>query len=438
MSWWRRRSIRTRVAVAATGAAMASVLVLGTAILTIFLQVASESDPTVDLFPADLTQRIRGSIAPAFTGGAGLGPPDELTIVVTAADDYSDVIASSTADRFDDAALARPEWRRAVAEVRAGRGAVAFTSVQVAELLTVLALLVLILLVVAGVTWWTTSRALRPVGAIRAEVDEISGRRLDRRVPVPPGDDEVARLARTMNTMLDRLQAAAAEQRRFIADASHELRNPVAAIRAAVEVPLAHPGTVDPMAALRDLDAESLRLQHVVTDLLDLARLGEGHVGRRAEVDLDDVVLEEVERVRRRHPGHRVDVRGVGAGRVDGDAVQLGRLVRNLLENAVRYGHGRTAVGLTGAGGTVRLVVDDDGPGIPVEQRERVFEAFVRLDQARDREAGGTGLGLALVRTIATAHGGGVEVADAPGGGARVVVTLPAEAPGGSPDPAGS
>lgn len=436
VSWWRRRSIRTRVAVAATGAALASVLVLGSAILAVFIGIASEADPASDLFPPELTQRIRSSIAPGFTGG-GLGPPEDLTILVVVAG-ADGVLASSPADRFDEAVLARPEWRYAVAELRAGRAEVVFSSLRLTALLTVLGLLVLILVVVAAATWWATSRALRPVGAIGREMEEISGRRLHRRVPVPPGDDEVARLARTMNTMLDRLQAASDEQRRFIADASHELRNPVAAIRAAVEVPLAHPGAVDPLAALRDLDAESLRLQQVVADLLDLARLGEGHVGRRTEVDLDDVVLEEVARVRRLHPAHRVDARHLGGGRVDGHAGQLARLVRNLLENAARYGRGRIAVGLTGSDGPVRLVVDDDGPGVPAEQRERVFEAFVRLDQARDRESGGTGLGLALVRTIATAHGGRVDIADAPGGGARFVVTLPAAVPAGSPDPAAS
>ncbi len=308
MSWWRRRSIRTRVAVAATGAALAAVLVLGTAILAVFVGIASDADPTTDLFPPELTQRIRSSVAPGFTGGGGLGPPEDLTIAVAVVG-AGDVLASSPADRFGEAALARPEWRYAVAEVRAGRAEVVFSSFRLGALLTVLGLLVLILVVVAAATWRATGRALRPVGAIRREVEEISGRRLDRRVPVPPGDDEVARLARTMNTMLDRLQAASDEQRRFVADASHELRNPVAAIRAAVEVPLAHPGTVDPMAALRDLDDESLRLQHVVTDLLDLARLGEGHVGRHAEVDVDDVVLEEVARMRRLHPGHRIDLR---------------------------------------------------------------------------------------------------------------------------------
>jgi signal transduction histidine kinase len=422
----------------ATVAAMTSVLVLGSGVLAVFLDAAERADPTVDLFDAELTRRIRASVAPEFRGGAGLGPPEDLTIAVTAAGNPLDVIASSRADEFDDAALATPQWRRAVAEVRAGRADVVFGSVDLGALFTVLGLLVLLAVVVATVTWRTTSRALRPIGAIREQVEAIGDRELGRRVPVPPGDDEVARLARTMNTMLDRLQAAAQEQRRFVADASHELRNPVAAIRAAVEVPLAHPGSVDPLAALRDLDAESLRLQHVVTDLLDLARLGEGRAGRRAEVDLDDVVLTEVARVRRSDPRQRLDTRRLGPARVLGDELQLSRLVRNLLENAVRYGHGTTTLALGASGGQVRLVVDDDGPGIPAEQRQRVFEPFVRLDQARDRASGGTGLGLALVRTIADAHGGRVDAAQAPDGGARFVVTLPEAAGDGSPAPAGS
>jgi signal transduction histidine kinase len=274
---------------------------------------------------------------------------------------------------------------------------------------------------VAALTWWLTGRALRPVEAIRAETTAITGSTIHRRVPEPETDDEIGRLARTMNSMLDRLEDASLRQRRFVSDASHELRSPVAAIRAQLEVALRKSDADWPTVAAKVL-AEDERLEDAVGELLELARAEEGAPLEAVDVDLDEIVLDETRR------GYRVpiDTSHVSAGRVRGRTAQLGRAVRNLLDNAARHAQGRVAVTLARDDGNVVLVVDDDGPGVPVAERDRIFERFTRLDESRARDAGGVGLGLSMVRAIVERHAGTVSVGDAPGGGARFVVRLPA------------
>ena len=293
-----------------------------------------------------------------------------------------------------------------------------------------------LLLVVGATTWKVVGRALAPVEAIRSEVDEISAAELHRRVPNPPGDDEVARLARTMNRMLDRLQRAHARQRRFVADASHELRSPVASIRQHAEVALAHPDGTSTAELARTVLAEDLRIQRLVEDLLLLARADEHALQpRRRQVDLDDLVFEEARRLREATE-LAVDVGAVSAGRVDGDAAGLRRVLHNLGDNAARHASGRIAFALAERDGAAVLTVDDDGPGIPAAERRRVLERFVRLDDARARDAGGSGLGLAIVAELVAAHGGTVGVAGSPLGGARVEVSLPCAAGPASAGPA--
>jgi signal transduction histidine kinase len=270
--------------------------------------------------------------------------------------------------------------------------------------------------------WVLVGRALRPVERIRAEVDEISHGTLHRRVRVPPADDEVSHLAETMNGMLDRLDAAATQQRQFVSDASHELRNPLATIRTTVEVAATHPDRADWPLVSAVVMEESDRLGSLVDDLIALARLDEGEPAADEEIDLDEVVLAEAERVRA--AGLSVDVSGVGAARLYGDRRLLERSVRNLLDNAVRHARGRIWVALRRDASGVLLTVDDDGPGIPLADRERVFERFARLDEARARDQGGSGLGLALVRAVAERHGGTARAVDAPYGGARIQLRL--------------
>ena len=277
-------------------------------------------------------------------------------------------------------------------------------------------------------TWVLVGRALAPVESIRTQVDGISADRLDTRVPVPDTGDELARLATTMNAMLTRLEQAQARQRQFVSDASHELRSPATAIRQHAEVAVAHPGSTSADELARTVLAEGHRLEQLVAHLLLLARLDE-HVpaaDRTARpVDLDDLVLEEADRVRTTTDA-LVDTSAVSAGAVRGDHVQLRSLVANLLDNGARHARTAVKVALADVDGQVQLTVADDGPGIAVGDRERVLERFVRLDDARTRARGGAGLGLAIVRAVADAHGGTVHVGATGSGGARLDVRLPA------------
>ena len=279
----------------------------------------------------------------------------------------------------------------------------------------------LLALGVALLAWFTLGRAFRPVDAIIARTDEISAHNLDERVPVPPSGDEVARLAGTMNRMLARIQASSESQRRFVSDASHELRSPIAASRAQLEVALGHPQDADWTATAHTVLDEQVRLGRLVDDLLLIARLDEGGEPHRVEVDLDDVVFEEASRA------HRVDVdvSQVTPVRVVGDLGLLQRLVRNLVDNAARHAGSRVQVSLASGDGLALLAVEDDGAGVPPELRESVFDRFTRLEDARDRDAGGAGLGLAVVREVATVYGGEARVLESTLGGARFEVRIP-------------
>jgi signal transduction histidine kinase len=265
----------------------------------------------------------------------------------------------------------------------------------------------------AALVWWLVGRTLRPVEAIRTEVTRIGGTELHRRVPQPDGDDEIARLAGTMNAMLDRVEHAAARQQRFVADASHELRSPLTRIRSELEVDLAHPDRADPLATHRSVLIETVGLQRLVENLLHLARSDAGALtGRREAVDLDDGRV-------------TVDTSGLSAAQVIGDRDQLTRAIRNLTDNAARHAATTVQLALSENGEQAVLAVTDDGPGIPHDQRERVFERFTRLDEARAASSGGTGLGLSITRDIVERHGGTVTIDVDHHPGTRFVVTLP-------------
>ena len=283
-----------------------------------------------------------------------------------------------------------------------------------------------LLAVLAVTSWLLVGRALRPVEAIRAQVAEITANELDRRVPVPSTQDELERLARTMNAMLVRLEEAHERQRRFVGDAAHELRSPLAAMLTRIEVGLAHPAETDWVELGRQVHQQGGRLSRLADELLVLVR-ADREVADLEWVDLEELVLTEVEAVRARG---RVDVTlsPFSAIRIRGRPYDIRAVVRNLLDNAERHARRSVVVGLGTAGGEAELVVSDDGDGIPEPDRERVFERFLRLQHARDRDSGGAGLGLAIVRDVAAGHGGRAWVADTTRG-ARLHVRFPLTPP---------
>ncbi|MCX5310621.1 cell wall metabolism sensor histidine kinase WalK [Streptomyces sp. NBC_00154] len=283
------------------------------------------------------------------------------------------------------------------------------------------------LLIVAAVTWLTTRRALRPVEGIRAEMAAITASEdLSRRVPEPGSRDEIARLARTTNETLTALEASVDRQRRFVADASHELRSPIASLRTQLEVGAAHPDLLDVSGAVTD----TVRLQALAADLLLLARLDAGERPGNTRLDMGALVHEEVsQRTGDRIPV-TVSVPPSGPLEVIGSRGQLARVIGNLLDNAERHAESSVAVSVRTQRGSVVVAVGDDGAGVPEPERERIFERFVRLDDARSRDEGGAGLGLAIARDVARRHEGTLTVTRSPEGGARFELRLPAR-----PDP---
>ncbi|TXC93621.1 HAMP domain-containing sensor histidine kinase [Streptomyces sp. ISID311] len=329
--------------------------------------------------------------------------PGEIDDDVDFRDGSADVDGKVAGYRF--AAVEAKDSRGAEVTVRAGSALApeedAVASVRDAMLIG----LPLLLVVVAGVTWLVTRRALRPVEGIRGEMAAITASTdLSRRVPVPSSRDEIGRLARTTNETLAALELSVERQRRFVADASHELRSPIASLRTQLEVAVAHPELLDVPGAVVD----TVRLQRLAADLLLLARLDAGERPADARVDLAAMVREETsQRVADRVP---VQIGELAGGEVAGSRSQLARVLGNLLDNAQRHAAGAVRVAVAREGEDVALRVEDDGPGVPEGERERIFERFVRLDDARARDDGGAGLGLAIARDVAVRHGGSLAV----------------------------
>lgn len=445
----RRRlgTVRVRTTIAAAGVVGVALLV-GALVLVAVLRrnLVDNVDTAARLRAEDVA-----SLLEAGTATEALAVDDEEASLVQVVDDRGDVVAASENVEGESpisalsAGSARTvgglpideegSYRVVVIEADAPGGrfsVIVARSLEASDetLGAVVALLAgglpVLVVLVGATTWVVTGRALRPVEAIRAEVTEITNAQLDRRVPEPDGDDEIARLARTMNDMLERLESSRDRQRRFVSDASHELRSPIATIRHELETLLANPDRYDLVALAPELLDENQRMQALVEDLLVLARSDEATLAlTRRAVDLDDLVLAEASRLRSRGIV-RVDTSRVSAGQILGDLSQLSRVVRNLADNAERHASGFVALAVVEHQGRVVLIVADDGPGIAVDDRARVFERFTRLDEARDRTTGGHGLGLAIVREVVLAHGGTVVIDERESGGARFVVDLPA------------
>ncbi len=427
----RLKSVRVRTTAAA-------VLVVGVAlvggaialVLTLRHTLTDEVRDAAELRADDLVELLESGTEPE---DLRLGGDDD--IVVTILDSAGAVLAVGAP--FDEDDTSSPVFVARTADteqgeliVRVGRSTEDVDeSVEIVAFWLVLGV-PLLLLVVGVTTWFVVGRALAPVEAIRAEVDAISGSELHRRVPRPETADEIERLATTMNRMLDRLEESQTRQRRFISDASHELRSPVASIRQYAEVALAHPDRLTTSELAENVLADDLRVQHLVDDLLLLTRADECMLRLASRpVDLDDLVFEQARRLRDATP-LTIDTNAVSAGRVAGDARALARAVHNVAANAARHARTSIVFALVEGDGFVTLTVDDDGPGVAETDRERVFERFVRLDDARARDEGGSGLGLAIVAELVTAHHGTVVMDENPQGGTRLVIRIPVFSPG--------
>lgn len=271
-----------------------------------------------------------------------------------------------------------------------------------------------------AVAWFTVGRTLSPVSSIQTQVNAISGDRRGERVPVPTTSDEIADLATTMNAMLDRIDHAQERQKSFVEDASHELRSPLTRLRTSLEVDLA---TTD-----RDLNETGHELigdlddlQAIVDDLLFLARTGQQPTADRSPVDLDAVIDRVVDRLGQ-HSDISIDTKDVDPIEVTGNEVHLSRLLSNLVSNALRHADATVWITAKHEPDAVTVEVEDDGPGIALDDRARVFERFTRLDQSRTAKTGGSGLGLAIAKQIVESHNGTIGATAARTGGAKFTV----------------
>jgi signal transduction histidine kinase len=261
------------------------------------------------------------------------------------------------------------------------------------------------------------------VGGSRAEVDGVRAGDLGRRVRVPDSGDEITELAVTMNEMLARLDRSVRRQSQFTADAAHELRTPLASMRTQLEVQLAHPDRLDWRRSCENAVLDVTRMEVLAADLLLLSKLDADQPAGSEPVALADLVTAHVAARVRHDVEVRTEIEAMPV--VRGHAGRLERVLRNLVDNAERHAKSRVTITLTASGGESVLTVEDDGPGIPAEQRERVFDRFVRLDEDRAREDdGGSGLGLAIAAEIARTHGGSLRLADGTSG-ARLELRLP-------------
>ena len=401
-----RTSVRLRATLAATAVVAVALAVASAVLAGVLAGSLADSAAQEAERRAALTAELLSAPAPAEPAGARLVVAPDV-VVQPAQPEAPAPTFTRTTERF--AVASRPVATADGAMLVQARASLHPAADALETLRSVLLPGVpALLLLVAALTWLAVGRALAPVSAIRRELADITATDLHRRVPVPPTRDEVRLLAETTNRTLDRLEHAVGRHRRFVADAAHELRSPLAVLRTRLEIAPPQPLTAE---ALADVD----RIQRLTSDLLLLARLDAGEPPEHVEVDLGQVAAEEATRARPR-TDVRVDLRIDAGIVVRGSAEQLRRLVANLVDNAVRHAAGIVTVRLQDRDGHAVLEVEDDGPGIPADRRESVFDRFARLDEARARDAGGSGLGLAIARDIAVHHGGSLAVVGGPPG----------------------
>jgi signal transduction histidine kinase len=440
LGWWRRQGLRFRLTVVAAAVLALALAVSAAVLLTVLNRalIGSVDDSTLQQAQTIRVQADAGTLTSPIATHDGtivqvLDAQGRITDVTFGADrlvplldpdDRAEVLRQGRATFLDGRPYAISGPLRVVV-ISADHGRTVIAARPVGEIQTSLGTagrilfvgtpVLIVLLAVAS--WLIIGRTLRPIESLRKGAAEITHTARSRRLPVPESRDEVHSLATTLNGMLARLEEAEQRQRALISDAAHELRSPLASIRLQLEVALGHPeGQVWQETAEGVLE-DTMRLARLAEDLLALARLDErGGVPARSEpVHLEEVVRQTVDRYA------EVKLTACDPVVVRGDALDLSRVLTNLVDNAVRHTTSKVEVALTSDG---VLTVTDDGPGIPEQDRERVFNRFTRLDSGRSRDEGGTGLGLAIVRETVRAHGGGVHLEDA-SPGLRAVVRLP-------------
>lgn len=448
--WWDRRGVRSRSTIVDVVVVSIALVIGGVGLVAVLNAALTNSiRQGVTQRAQDVAAQIKSDDLDAATATAGASPGD--TTIVQVVNSANQVVLSSpsidgepsilpagtvhgglvTAElplAFVDDELylvAAVSSSTSVGDVTV-IAAQSLGSVQRVVYIVVLALLVaspFLLAAVGAVTWVAVGRSLATVDRIRLRVEDIGGADLSERVPVPPAKDEVERLAVTMNHMLDRLEHAMTSQRQFVADASHELKSPLASMRATLDVAArTQIGASSPLHGV--LSDEVDRMTRLVSDLLLLAKSDEGMiVRRRMDVDVDDIVAAEVMRLRGQST--LTVLSQIEAARVQGDPAQLAQAVRNLVDNAARFAATTIRLRVHLTEGRVAVTVEDDGPGIPVQEREAVLGRFVRLDDHRSRDDGGAGLGLAIVREIARMHGGDVHIGASELGGVAARLDIP-------------
>jgi signal transduction histidine kinase len=434
-TWWARRTLRLRVTVTAT-LVLAVGLILGTTVLSslFFHSRVKVVDETVQAELATVKQLVTTDALPAplpsAPGGTAFAQVlDAADTVLAATTSASTVLPLLPLSQFTHrlghaftttASSLGTTPMRVEAQTATLHGvpvtvpvAVPFADVTSAldALRNVVVIVVpLVLLAAAAATWLAVGSALRPVDDMRAAADavDVNASNTAPQLTEPPSGDELRRLGQTLNRMLRRLHIAGEQQRTFVADAAHELRSPIASVQTQLEVALAtDTQAADWPVVAADVLADVQRLSRLADDLLLLARLDSTPPKYDDTVDL----------------GKLVDPDGASY-LVDGNSAALARMLDNLCSNAHRYAT-NVAVHVDAQDVDVVITVDDDGPGIAADDRERVFERWVRLDSGRSSSDGGSGLGLAIARSIARAHRGDITLEDSPLGGLRAVIHVP-------------
>ncbi|WP_410660812.1 sensor histidine kinase [Amycolatopsis sp. lyj-112] len=436
-SWWRRRSLQVRIT-----------LLAGTVTLGFLIGLAAlAGDGLEPLLIQSVDDELGVQLQTATAEVTAGRPPPEASVTVRVLDtgggpldglppadlDAAELRALKAGESVTAGGEHRWRWAGTVVSapdgqqrlVAAGAALVGFSGAEHSGGIW-LFMVASVGAVGAGIATWLLVRfALRPVARMRGSVRALPP---GARLPLPDSHDELRALAEEFNALLARQEEATERLRRFTGDAAHELRSPVASIRVQAEVAVANPDPELSQETLADVLEESERLSALLDGLLSLARSDAGEAPPAEPVELVSEVRAAVGRMPADAPEIRVSGT-VGTAWALATHAEVELVLSNLLRNACRYARGQIVVSVLASRSTVRVVVDDDGPGIAPEHRDRVFDRFYRVSDSRARSSGGTGLGLAMVAEAVRRRGGRVRVGESPDGGARFQIVWQAARP---------